>query len=96
MMQPNEPMDEQLLGYLLESLEPGERRRLEAELARDTALQRALEAMNDSLEPLRLAPDPPDPPAGLAQRTCQMVAAYQAGAHVAAVHSFVPASPQGF
>lgn len=96
MMQPNEPMHAQLLGYLLESLEPDERCRLEAELMRDHDLQRDLEELNDSLEPLRLIPDPPDPPAGLAQRTCQMVAAFQARAHGAPIHSFAPAAPQGF
>ena len=31
-------------------------------------------------EPLRLTEVPPEPPAGLAERTCQMIAAFQAGA----------------
>ncbi len=98
MMQPNEPMREQLLGYLLEALEPDERHRLEAELLQDPTLQRDLEELNDSLEPLRLTEGPPEPPAGLAERTCQMIAAFQAGAHAPAsqLRSLAPALPGGF
>jgi len=96
MMQPNEPVREQLLGYLLEALEPDERHRLEAELLQDPTLQRDLEELNDSLEPLRLTEDPPEPPTGLAERTCQMIAAFQADAHATRLPSLAPAGPRGF
>lgn len=72
-------MREQLLGYLLDAIEPDERERLEDQLRRDPDLQRELELMDDALEPLRIADVPIDPPADLAERTSRMVAAYRSG-----------------
>ena len=95
MMQLNEPIREQLLGYLLEALEPDERHCLEADLRQDPALQHDLEELNDSLEPLRLTEGPPEPPAGLAERTCEMIAAFQAGAHAPQLRSLAPAAARG-
>lgn len=67
-------MRDYLIGYLLEALEPHEQELVEARLSRDSGLRRDLELVSRSFEPL--APDKShyEPPAGLANRTCQFVA----------------------
>jgi len=72
-------MREQLLGYLLDALEPDECERLEDRLQRAPDLQQELELLSEALEPLRAADGPIQPPPGLAQRTCRMVDAYRTG-----------------
>lgn len=66
-------MREQLLGYLLEALDADEREDVEAQLKRDPCLQRELELLHESLEPLRAAEQRFEPPTGLAERTLQSV-----------------------
>ena len=66
-------MRDQLLGYLLDVLEPDERRQVEDKLSEDPQLQRELELLSDSLDPLRAAEQQYEPPAGLADRACQAV-----------------------
>lgn len=66
-------MREQLLGYLMEALEADERQRLEEALRRDPGLQRDLELLHESLEPLRADDAWFDPPQNLASRTCERV-----------------------
>ncbi len=69
-------MRPQLLGYLLDALEPAEREALEEQVSRDPALSAELEKMRDALDPLIDDDDQPiEAPAGLAQRTCHFVAA---------------------
>ena len=58
-------MRERLLGYLLDALEPEERQAVEDALARDPKLQRELEVLADSLEPLEASGDDVEPPEGL-------------------------------
>jgi prepilin-type processing-associated H-X9-DG protein len=67
-------MRDHLLGYLLKALEPGEREAVDRRLAVDSQLQRELAALERRLAPLQADRDWYDPPAGLAQRTCELVA----------------------
>ena len=67
-------MREQLIGYLLNALEPGEREAVEHALEHDTELREELSVLARGLTPLRCARDEAVPPAGLATRTCQFVA----------------------
>lgn len=70
-------MREQLLGYLLGALEPTEHEMVEARLAEDPALQEDLIRLRDKVAPLAADDEHEDydPPAGLAARTCNFVAA---------------------
>ncbi|HEV3417144.1 MAG TPA: hypothetical protein VG056_10035, partial [Pirellulales bacterium] len=61
-----------LLGYLLDALEPEEREFVEAEMERDPQLRDQLETLRRGL--LVLRDEPCEPPAGLAARTCDFVA----------------------
>lgn len=66
-------MRDQLLGYLLGSLEPEEREQVENHLAHDPQLQRDLELLHESLLPLEADREFIEPPPGLAARTCSYV-----------------------
>ncbi|HWB11154.1 MAG TPA: hypothetical protein VG826_18140 [Pirellulales bacterium] len=74
-------MRDQLLGYLLGALEPAEREEVEARLLIDAELEEDLACLRGKLDNLGLASDGDgdnercDPPAGLAARTCNYVAA---------------------
>jgi hypothetical protein len=70
------PSREHLLGYLLRALEPAESERLEAELEHNPALAGEMQRLEARLEQIGLRDQPEhwDPPAGLAQRTCEYVA----------------------
>lgn len=70
---------EDLLGYLLDALDDPERTRLEGVLAEDAALRRRLEVVRHWVELLEPARQMPDPPLGLAERTCQWIAAVSGG-----------------
>ena len=66
-------MREQLLGYLLDALEPSERTSVEHQLAGNPAWQDELKVLARALEPLRAAPREYEPSPGLAVRTCEFV-----------------------
>lgn len=66
-------MRDLLLGYLLDALEPEEKRELERRLSIDPELRRDLELLRRSLEPLDGSSSLFDPPAGLAGRTCEWI-----------------------
>jgi hypothetical protein len=68
---------EHLLGFLLEALAPDEQEQVEAELNEDPTLRADLNRLKEGLSRFGLAGPPPaiDPPPGLAERTCQFVAA---------------------
>lgn len=70
------PSREQLLGYLLGALEPEELEQVEQEIAQDALLERELQSLKARLDGLGLADRPQwfEPPAGLARRTCHLVA----------------------
>ncbi len=67
-------MRENLIGYLLDALDPAERAAVEAQLARDSELKNELDVLSRGLEVL--AADKADyaPPLGLATRTLEYVA----------------------
>jgi hypothetical protein len=68
-------MREHLLGYLLEALEPHEAESVRQSLDNDEQLRRELEILRRCLMPLSADAAAFDPPVGLAQRTCNYVAA---------------------
>lgn len=76
-------MRDQLIGYLLDALEPHERQQLEERLEQDPDLQRELELFSECVEPLHAADGPIPLPAGLADRTCRMVLEHDARRDVA-------------
>jgi hypothetical protein len=67
---------EQLLGYLLGALERAEQEQVEHELAINPRLREELAEMKATLDKVGLndLAEPIEPPAGLAERTCQFVA----------------------
>lgn len=66
-------MRDELLGYLLGSLEADEHREVETQLRRDPSLQRDLNRLRAILKPLEADREPLEPPPGLAARTCTLV-----------------------
>jgi hypothetical protein len=72
-------MDENLVGYLLEALDPDERRAVDARLRDDPEARARLEALRPLLAPLAADADPPEPPPGLALATLARVAEYARG-----------------
>ena len=68
-------MRENLLGYLLGALDEPEQERIEAQLQRDPQLQADLERLDAVLDALRAGRNSYPPPEGLAEQTCEYVAA---------------------
>jgi hypothetical protein len=66
-------MRENLLGYLLNAVEPDERSAVEQNLAQDARLRSELDLLRTSLAPLEGEPAHHEPPKGLAQRCCEFV-----------------------
>jgi hypothetical protein len=66
-------MDEQLLGYLIDALEPDERREVESYLQLNPEANEQLENLRLALEPLASDAEPIDPPDGLWLRTLARV-----------------------
>jgi hypothetical protein len=71
-------MRDELLGYLLDALEPHERADVEEKLAQSPELQNELVLLSRALEPLECGGGHYDPVPGLADRTCQMIMHRQA------------------
>jgi hypothetical protein len=69
-------MREDLLGYLLDALDDQQRRRVAEALRRDPRLRRELEQLRQTLEELRPADADIQPPADLADQTCDLIAAF--------------------
>lgn len=67
-------MRENLIGYVLNALEPTEQAEIEAQLGRDPQLKRELELLSRSLEPLSWDQGMHAAPVGLASRCCDFVA----------------------
>ncbi len=67
-------MRDQLIGYLLDALEPSEQAEIEAQLRTDPGLKQELDLIARALTPLAIDRDPYEPPRGLAHRTCEFVA----------------------
>jgi prepilin-type processing-associated H-X9-DG protein len=72
------PLHHQLLGYLLGALDDDEQQRLEERLEHDEESCRELTRWRKRLAPLELMRPDFEPPPGLVERTCGMVAAYRA------------------
>src|SRR5687767_12127740 len=68
-------MRDQLLGYLLDAIEPAEQEHVEQQLASNPELRNQLELLHRSLDPLRADIGEFQPPRGLATRTVQFVSA---------------------
>lgn len=66
-------MDDLLLGYLINALDPTDRRTVEARLCDDPAARRRLELLRRSVAPLATDREDPEPPPGLASRTLTRV-----------------------
>jgi len=66
-------MRDDLVGYLLDALEPDEKVAIEAQLSRDPALQQDLEMLRRKLQLFEVDRAHYLPPAGLAERTCEFV-----------------------
>ena len=66
-------MRENLIGYLLNAVDPDERATIEEQLKQDASLRREMELLRAGLQPLSCDADHHAPPAGLAQRCCQFV-----------------------
>lgn len=71
----SDPIQEQLLGHLFGALEQSEEAQLAARLESDPHLQSELSRLRTRLEPLQGGRYDFVPPAGLAERTCRLVAA---------------------
>lgn len=69
----NKPIREQLIGYLLNAVEPEERAAVEEHLQQDEGLRREFDLLRSSLHPLSCDASHHAPPPGLAQRCCQYV-----------------------
>jgi hypothetical protein len=67
-------MREDLIGYVLNALEPADHARVEEAVARDAQLQRDVRKLRAFLELLECDRDFESPPPGLAERTCKLVA----------------------
>src|SRR5438105_304573 len=72
-------MDLDLVGYLLNILDPDEHRRTESALRDDPAARRRLDRLRASFAPLESIRDVGPTPVGLAERTLAHVAAQTAG-----------------
>lgn len=67
-------MNENLVGYVLESLDPESRREVDDYLAQHPEAQAHLELLRKALEPLAADTDPIEPPSGLWVRTLSRIA----------------------
>jgi hypothetical protein len=88
--------DALLIGYLLRSLDPGEEAAVEAALEGDPELRERLGQLAARLHELGLDRRPPliEPPAGLAERTCQQITGYDAAGWRRRVAAACAASPE--
>src|SRR5271156_3271197 len=70
-------MEENLVGYLLNALDPAEQRQVEGYLRDHPEAQRHLQLLEHALEPLAADRDEIAPPPGLSVRTLALVAEHQ-------------------
>lgn len=70
----SDPVQEQLLGYVLGCLDESERAMVESNLANDPRLRHQLSLARQKLRPLSNDREAIEPPPGLAARTCRLVA----------------------
>lgn len=70
-------MDENLVGYLLDALDPEDRHKVEIHLRADAAARQRLQKLKELMQPLAADLDPVDPPPGLWINTLARVAEYR-------------------
>jgi hypothetical protein len=70
-------MDELLVGYLLDALDPSQQQAVTAQLRAAPELRLRLEALRRSLEPLAVDAEHPEPPPGLVAATLATIAAHR-------------------
>jgi hypothetical protein len=70
-------VDENLIGYLLDALEPAERRKVERYLRANPEAAERLAVLQEALEPLAADSEPIEPPLGLWVRTLGRIADYR-------------------
>src|SRR5438874_72908 len=71
------PLDEDLVGYLLDVLDEPARRATEAHLNANPDARRKLDLLRRALAPLDSTRESAEPPAGLAERTLALVSRHQ-------------------
>ncbi|MCA9169096.1 MAG: hypothetical protein KDB23_15585 [Planctomycetales bacterium] len=72
-------MPDDLIGFVLGALDSAEHEEIRRKVEQDENLQQQVLQVQRSLEPLRWAEEDLAPPVGLAERTCQLVAAVSGG-----------------
>jgi hypothetical protein len=87
-------MDENLVGYLLQSLDADTQRQVEVHLRTHPESRQRLETLRRFLEPLELDRDGDEPPAGLALRTLAFIAHDRCRDHAAAGRPGLPTAPK--
>jgi hypothetical protein len=75
-MSDNDPMHQQLLGHLLGALDDDEQEWVDARLEGDESLRREYTELRRRLTPLLTTRPDYDPPPGLADETCRLVASF--------------------
>jgi len=70
-------MDDLLLGYALNALDPADRRAVEVRLCDDPTARRRLDLLRKSLAPLAADREEPEPPPGLVARTLALVTGFK-------------------
>ncbi len=73
----NDATREELLGYLLDALEPQRQEAIERRLAEDASIREALAQLSRDLTPLDATWQESSPPPSLAARTCDFITDYQ-------------------
>jgi prepilin-type processing-associated H-X9-DG protein len=89
-------MNDNLLGYVLDALDPDERDAVERALEHDAGLRHQLELLRQALTPLALDAEPPPVPDRLAERTLALIARHQGSTSAGETTSpsRVPARPR--
>ena len=82
-------MDENLVGYLLKSLEPDEQHAVEAHLETHPDARAKLELLERALAPLSADAEEPEPTPGLALTTLARIAEHKCRVHVQAAEWLV-------
>src|SRR5436853_3595095 len=86
-------MNENLVGYLMDVLEPDQRRDVEVYLAQNPEARRQLELLRQALDPLAADGDGTEPPPGLWVRTLGRVAEHRCRPLPAAPPPLTPRPP---
>src|SRR5437016_10677941 len=89
------PMDDHLVGYLLDALDEGLREEVESYLSQEPAASQKLDHLREALRPLEADRANPAPPPGLVEATLARVAAARPRARPLPASPRVPAALSG-